>query len=48
MEEERIEIIEGTADKIVELLLNSKISYSEVGTILRVAKLKIEDVIIRP
>lgn len=48
MEEERMEIIEGTADKIVELLLNSKISYSEVGTILRVAKLKIEDVIIRP
>ncbi|MBP1924631.1 hypothetical protein J2Z76_000484 [Sedimentibacter acidaminivorans] len=49
MEDERIEIAESTADKIVELLLNSKTSYSEVETILRVVKFKItNEVIIRP
>ena len=52
MENERMEIIEiidTTADEIVELLLNSKTSYSEVETILRVVKFKItNEIIIRP
>lgn len=46
---EIIEIIDTTADEIVELLLNSKTSYSEVETILRVVKFKItNEIIIRP
>lgn len=46
--EGRSDVIHDVADKILQLLLDSKISYSEAESAIRIAKYNLNNVIIRP